>query len=299
MTEQNMRADAQIAVIDDAHAHEVSSGRRFEFGANWARFLELVDDDRIATAEGAIQRMLRQPRLDGCSFLDIGSGSGLSSLAARRLGARVHSFDYDPQSVATTAELRRRYFANDPEWTVESGSVLDPGYLRGLGRYDVVYSWGVLHHTGRMWEALGNVVDLVAPEGRLFVAIYNDTGSQARRWRAIKKTYNHLPRPLRTPFAALVSVPEEAKAVVRSILARRPFDYLRLWTDKRGYRGMSRWHDIVDWVGGYPYEFATPDEIFEFFRTRGFVLENLHVGGVGLGCNEFLFKRVVAPVPPA
>jgi 2-polyprenyl-3-methyl-5-hydroxy-6-metoxy-1,4-benzoquinol methylase len=289
-----MRADAHVPMSDGAHAQEVSTGRRFEFGANWARFLELVDDDRIAAAERAIQRMLRQPRLDGLSFLDIGSGSGLSSLAARRLGARVHSFDYDPQSVATTAELRRRYFGNDARWTVESGSALDAGYLQGLGRYDVVYSWGVLHHTGRMWEALDNVVDLVAPNGRLFIAIYNDTGTQARRWRAIKKTYNQLPRPLRAPFAALVSVPEEGKAFARAILARRPLDYVRLWTNNHTSRGMSRWHDILDWVGGYPYEFATPDEIFDFFRERGFTLENLHVGGVGLGCNEFLFKRVAS-----
>jgi SAM-dependent methyltransferase len=272
-------------MIDETHAQEVSKGHRFEFGANWAHFLDLVDEDRIVAAERAIQR------LDGLSFLDVGSGSGLSSLAARRLGARVHSFDYDPQSVATTAELRRRYFGNDAQWTVDSGSALDAGYLQGLGRYDVVYSWGVLHHTGRMWEALDNVVDLVAPDGRLFIAIYNDTGTQARRWRAIKKTYNKLPRPLRVPFAALVSVPEEGKAFARSLLARRPLDYLRRWTDQQTRRGMSHWHDIVDWVGGYPYEFATPDEIFEFFRTRSFTLENLRVGGVGLGCNEFVFKR--------
>lgn len=286
-----MRAHAQVATMDDTHAQEVSKGQRFEFGANWAHFLALVDEERIVAAERAIQRLLRQPRLDGLSFLDIGSGSGLSSLAARRLGARVHSFDYDPQSVATTAELRRRYFGNDAQWTVESGSALDAGYLQGLGRYDVVYSWGVLHHTGRMWEALDNVVDLVAPDGRLFIAIYNDTGTQARRWRAIKKTYNQLPRPLRAPFAALVSVPEESKAFARAILARRPFDYVRRWTDHQARRGMSHWHDIIDWVGGYPYEFATPDEIFEFFRERSFTLENLRVGGVGLGCNEFVFKR--------
>ena len=286
-----MRADAQAVAIENRHAQEVARGERFEFGANWARFLRVLNEERIVAAERGIQRMLRQSRLDGISFLDIGSGSGLSSLAARRLGARVHSFDYDPQSIATTAELRRRYFPVDPHWTVEQGSVLDIDYLRKLGRYDVVYSWGVLHHTGRMWEALANVVELVEPAGRLFIAIYNDTGTQARRWRAIKKTYNRLPRPLRPPFAALVSMPDEAKAFARAMVARRPLDYVTGWTEYGSRRGMSRWHDIVDWVGGYPYEFATPDQIFEFFRARGFALDNLRVGHVGLGCNEFVFRR--------
>ena len=287
-----MQAEAQVASIHDSHAHEVSSGDRFEFGANWARFLRLVDEERVAAAEGALQRMLRQSRLDGLSFLDVGSGSGLSSLAARRLGARVHSFDYDPQSVAATLELRRRYCPNDSEWTVEPGSALDPAYLRTLGQHDVVYSWGVLHHTGRMWEALGLAADRVAPNGRLFIAIYNDTGTQARRWRAIKKVYNQLPKPLQGPYAAVVSVPEEGKAFARALLNRRPLDFVRRWTAYGSRRGMSRWHDIVDWVGGYPYEFATPDEIFQFYRVRGFALENLRVGGVGLGCNEFVFRRV-------
>jgi 2-polyprenyl-3-methyl-5-hydroxy-6-metoxy-1,4-benzoquinol methylase len=287
-----MIADARPAAFPDSHAVEVSSGERFEFGANWARFLSVVNEERIVAAERGLQRMLQQPRLDGLSFLDIGSGSGLSSLAARRLGARVHSFDYDPQSVASTTELRRRYFPNDSQWTIERASALDPEYLQRLGTFDVVYSWGVLHHTGRMWEALGNVVQNVAPGGRLFVAIYNDTGTQARRWRAIKKMYNRLPRPLQPAFAALVSVPEEAKGVLRAAAKGRPLDYVRSWTEYRSRRGMSRWHDIVDWVGGYPYEFATTDEIFDFYRARGFSLEKIHAGGVGLGCNEFVFTRL-------
>jgi 2-polyprenyl-6-hydroxyphenyl methylase/3-demethylubiquinone-9 3-methyltransferase len=286
-----MTAHARTDILPDTHAREVSTGERFEFGANWARFLAVVDEERIAAAERGLQRMLQQSHLTGLTFLDIGSGSGLSSLAARRLGARVHSFDYDPQSVATTTELRRRYFTNDPDWTVERASALDREYLSRLGTFDIVYSWGVLHHTGRMWDALANVANLVAPGGRLFIAIYNDTGTQARRWRWIKKTYNQLPRPLQAPFAALVSVPEEGKAALRAVLNRRPAEFAQRWLEYRSRRGMSRWHDIVDWVGGYPYEFATPDEIFSFYRQRGFTLENLRVGAVGLGCNEFVFRR--------
>ena len=92
---------------------EVARGERFEFGKNWGRFLAVLNDERISEAEASLKSMLKVEGLTGKSFLDIGSGSGLFSLAARRLGARVHSFDYDPQSVACTAELKRRYFEGD------------------------------------------------------------------------------------------------------------------------------------------------------------------------------------------
>jgi 2-polyprenyl-3-methyl-5-hydroxy-6-metoxy-1,4-benzoquinol methylase len=284
-------ASVPLVGAPDTHATEVARGDRFEFGGNWASFLSVLDEERIAAAERGLQRMLQVERLDGIRFLDIGSGSGLSSLAARRLGARVHSFDYDPQSVACTSELRRRYFHGDSEWTVERGSALDRDYLASLGQFDIVYSWGVLHHTGQMWQALENAVIPVAPGGKLFIAIYNDTGTQSRRWHAIKKIYNEIPKLARKPYAVAVTAPAELKALAGALLRGRPGDFLRSWTEYRRRRGMSKWHDIVDWVGGYPYEFATPDEIFDFYRARGFTLTKLKCGVVGLGCNEFVFER--------
>ena len=277
--------------VSRAHTEEVSRGERFEFGKNWSRFLTTLDDQRIAEAERAITGMLELPDLTGKRFLDIGSGSGLSSLAARRLGASVHSFDYDPHSVACTTELRRRYFPQDDSWKVEEGSALDADYVRSLGEFDIVYSWGVLHHTGEMWKALENAQIPVAAGGKLLLAIYNDTGSQAARWRWIKKTYNQLPRLMKTPFAIAVSAPEEAKSLVRSVVKGRPGEYIRTWTQYKQIRGMSHWHDLIDWVGGYPYEVAKPEEIFDFYRARGFTLTKLKCGAVGLGCNEFVFQR--------
>jgi 2-polyprenyl-6-hydroxyphenyl methylase/3-demethylubiquinone-9 3-methyltransferase len=279
----------EVSVPDD-HAGQVARHERFEFGRNWRHFLRVIDEPRIRRAEQALVSMLRQPSLANLSFLDIGCGSGLSSLAARRLGARVHSFDFDPDSAWCTEELRRRYFPGDAGWTVERGSVLDDSYMRSLGTFDIVYSWGVLHHTGHMWDAVAAASNAVAPDGKLFLALYNDLGSRSRRWRAIKHTYNALPRALRPWFVALAIAPQEFKNFVRPLVKGRPFEYLRSWT-RYDERGMSRWRDAVDWVGGYPYEVATPEQVFDFCTARGFALTALKCGGVGLGCNEFVFDR--------
>lgn len=275
------------------HATEVSRGERFEFGANWARFLEVLNDERISQAETSLREMLVVSDLKGKTFLDVGCGSGLYSLAARKLGATVHSFDFDPMSVACTAELKRRYYPSDVNWIIEQGSALDKNYLQDIGQWDIVYSWGVLHHTGAMWQALDNVVSSVRGGGRLFIAIYNDQGGWSRRWRMIKKSYNKLPKFLRLPFAAIIMAPRELKLLIVASLNGRPFGYFyNIFNySKQSLRGMNYWHDLIDWIGGYPFEVAKPEEIFSFCRDRGFCLDNMQTCAGGLGCNQFVFTR--------
>lgn len=205
-----------------SHSLEIRSGDRFEFGANWAKFLAALDDERISKAEEAIKSMLGVDDLTGKTFLDIGSGSGLSSLAARRIGAQVTSFDYDPKSVACTAELKRRYFPNDPDWKIEEGSVLNLEYLSSLGKFDVVYSWGVLHHTGEMWAALSNIIPNVDGSGKLFIALYNDQGRASKAWWLVKRTYVSLPKWLRFLVVGPCMLQLWGPASVRDLVMFRP-----------------------------------------------------------------------------
>ena len=268
------------------HAEEIQAGERFEFGKNWTEFLRTLDAGRITQAESSLRDMLETGNLSGLKFIDVGCGSGVFSLAARRLGAEVQSFDFDPHSVACARELKRRYFETDPDWSIVEGSVLDTAFLASFGQFDIVYSWGVLHHTGAMWAALDNVVALVRPGGRLFIALYNDQGTSSQRWLAVKRAYNRLPPALRFLVLWPAAVQLWWRPMVKDLITLRP---LRTWRDYHQRRGMSPWHDVVDWVGGYPFEVAKPEEVFDFYRQRGFSLERLTTAGGTL--NQFVFRR--------
>lgn len=272
------------------HRIEVAQGQRFEFGSNWSRFLRQLSKKQIELAQESLKSMLGIESLEGKTFVDIGSGSGLFSLAARRLGAKVHSFDFDPKSVHCTQELRRRYFNQDANWTIEEASALHEDYIQKLGLFDVVYSWGVLHHTGDMWKGLDNASKLVAEGGMLFVAIYNDQGRPSHRWLNIKKAYNRLPAGLRW----LVIIPSFIRiwgpTTLRDLVKGRPFETWNRYSEER-MRGMNPWYDFIDWIGGLPFEVAKPEQIFDFYRARGFILEKITTCAGGVGCNEFVFRR--------
>lgn len=267
----------------------------FRFGKNWRRYVErYFDEGAVVHATRCLVGLLETEDLSGRSFLDVGCGSGLSSLVAHRLGARrVVSFDADEACVECCRYLRNLEEAG-VEWEVLGGSILDATFLERIGTFDVVLAWGVLHHTGDMWTAMANATTLVAPDGLLALAIYNRADAfgihsdgrigPSRMWVGIKAAYRRMP----SWAQSLVDMAALAGFVGVSLVTfRNPWSRLR---EYRAQRGMDLRVDIRDWLGGYPYEYASVDEVFRFLRERGFELRNLKCHG-GLRCNEFVFRR--------
>ncbi|MFA6433235.1 MAG: methyltransferase domain-containing protein [Elusimicrobiales bacterium] len=265
---------------------------QFGFGENWKGYISCINEDRIRAAELSLEEMLGKNALRDKTFVDIGCGSGLFSLAALRLGAsRVVSFDYDEGCVAAALEVKTRYAPGAGEWSVVPGSILDQAFVASLGKFDHVCSWEVLHHTGELWKAVEMAAGMVKPDGILFIALANDQGLPSAFWKLVKKTYNHLPAALRPVYAAAFFLRFWFLTSVRDLLKGRMFSTLRAY---RGRRGMSAWHDVIDWVGGFPFEVASPASVMDFCAGRGFSLVTQRPVR-GHGCNEFVFKAGPAP----
>lgn len=276
--------------LQETFDKERKGGQRFGFGENWKSFLALLDERRIVEAERSLERIIGKGNIAGKSFVDLGSGSGLFSLAARRLGAKVHSIDLDPSSVWCTETLRDRFYPGDEDWSVDQGSALDRDALLALGKFEIVYSWGVLHHSGEMWTALKNAFDLVAPGGVFMVAIYNDQGWKSHLWWLVKKLYNILPAPLDKLFAWMSGLTFNLLNILKYTLRAKPMVAIRPITHKKSHRGMDFGHDLIDWYGGLPYECATYEALVNFAEASGL----RHVRGeraTSLGCHEILFQK--------
>jgi len=257
----------------------MSKIKKFNFGKNWLNFLNKLDSKQIEDSENYIKKILKIDNLEGKTFVDIGCGSGLSSLAARNLGANVTSFDSDKNAVQCTNKLKDTFYSGDKNWNVLNGSVLDDKFLLKLNNFDYVYSWGVLHHTGNMQVALENIIKLVKKNGILYIAIYNDQKLKSKYWYFIKKNYNRFPilRPFLIIFYGLcLTLPS---IILKSILnIKQP-------------RGMHPWYDLIDWLGGYPFEVSKPNDIINFYKLRNFILIKLINVGKKLGCNEYVFLK--------
>jgi SAM-dependent methyltransferase len=267
----------------------LSSNPRFSFGKNWAKFLSRLDEDKILEAEVSLKEKLGYLNLQNKTFLDIGCGSGLFSLAAYRLGATVYSFDYDEDAVNCAAYLKNKYAPQSSRWDIGQGSILDPIFLEKYAEMDVVYAWGVLHHTGRLYDSFPHVLKLAKKGGTIFISIYNDQGSTSLRWKSIKEKYNKSGYPTKFFILLYTFYRCWTKSLAFSFLTTgNPF---KSWIAYgKNNRGMSAWHDLLDWAGGYPFEVAKPEDVFDFFRSMGCELQKLKTCG-GIGCNEFVFLK--------
>ncbi len=263
----------------------------FSFGRNWKNFLESLSDEKIKEAEDSLTSFLGgKQNIEGKTFVDIGCGSGLFSYAAFLSGAeKIVSVDIDDYSVNCVTSLWEK--AGRPEnWIIKKGSALDTDFILSLGTFDIVYSWGVLHHTGNMYQAFDNVTRLVGQKGSFFLAIYNrfDTpfrGGTSEFWLWVKQMYNQGGDATKSVMNFIYG---SYMALMMLARLKNPFTEIRNY---KSNRGMSWYHDLVDWLGGYPYEYAGPDEIVNYFGKKSFACQKM-IFRNGIGCNEFLLTKI-------
>ncbi len=263
------------------------NNKSFSFGKNWQAFLKTLSSEKVDRAKESLCSFLGLDSFNGLSFLDIGCGSGLFSYSAYLLGAKeVISIDIDKSSIECCNILRNK--AKKPSnWDIKTLSILDYSFKAGLSPSDIVYSWGVLHHTGNMYKAINNASSLVKKDGFFYIAIYNKVNSfpSSNLWLKIKKFYNISPKLVK---AGLIWLYYSAFFIFRYK------SFIKKGHDNRSaLRGMSFYYDVIDWLGGYPYEYATPNEIINFIEKLGFrCTKQRLVSPNETGCNEFLFKRI-------
>lgn len=265
----------------------------FGFGENWAEYAQHISESKIAKAEAGVFKLVPAGDLRGKSWLDIGCGSGLHSLSALRGGVlSAVCVDFDPNSVNTTRAVLAKHWPQG-NYTVFRQNILEDATNPALkGRsFDIVYSWGVLHHTGALWDAVDRAAEFVAPGGLFVIALYKKT-PLCGFWRWEKKLYTALPKAARAPLDWIYAA---AFFMAKLLLGQNPVRYIKEYQEQRGMRFMT---DVRDWLGGYPYESATPEEVKEVLVRKGFSLirsfndaPQRGLGLFGSGCAEYVFRK--------
>lgn len=262
--------------------------RKFSFGNNWKNFLNKLTDERINEAIVSLKNFLERDFLSGSIFIDIGCGSGLFSLAAKKMGAeKVVSVDVDEYSVSCAKYLKDKFYPGDESWEIKQGSALDKEFVSSLGKFDIVYSWGVLHHTGSMWEAIKNIESLMGENSVFYLAIYNEkTGFQGSAfWKKVKEFYSKNNTLIRKFIEVIYFIQFFVKGVMKG---ENRFKYI---ANYKSVRGMNWWNDVKDWLGGYPYEYAKAEAMVDYFRNNNYKVLKIKDCHNGIGCNEFLVKN--------
>lgn len=259
--------------------------KSFDFGQNWIEFSrQALTEDRVLESRRSFYHLLAETELAGRRLLDVGCGQGLSALAAAKADARVLAIDINPKSLAATRHNHAAYYPDlsDEALQLDEGSILDPGFVTKLashGPFDIVHSWGVLHHTGDMESAIENAASLVREQGKLVIALYQKHWS-SRAWRWIKAIYNRVP-----PWAqrAIVAVFQPIIWLATRLASGE--------SPSKKERGMDFRYDIIDWLGGYPYEYASIAEVKEQLGQLGFETQLVIPPRAPTGCVEYIFKR--------
>lgn len=263
--------------------------KTYWFGKNWKKYIENnFSEAHLLEAEKSLINLIGDDKISGYSFLDIGCGSGIFSLAALRLGAsRVTSIDIDQDSIECCRQLQDKFKMNVKNyWEIKKASILDNEFLNSVSKYNIVYSWGVLHHTGNMWQAIENACGIVEKNGYLIIGIYNWQGGRrgTRTWQILKKWYCKAPR-WQSIIWEYLYISFELMYMV--LVFRNPIKHISNYNKNRG---MSWFRDVSDWLGGYPYEAATPGEVLSFVKNKfNFELVRQNIN-CGLGISEFVFK---------
>ena len=260
---------------------------RFGFGKNWEDYIKKhFSEERVEISRKHMLSFLKLDSLKGKSFLDIGCGSGLHSLAALRSDAeRIYSFDYDKDSVATTQKLKE--FAGNPaHWEARQGSILDKEFLRTIEPADIVYSWGVLHHTGSMWEAMDNTAELGKKGSLYYIALYDydiQVNPTPEFWLDLKQRYNKSnaweKRKLELWYIW--------KFMAYGNILGLPVLLAKIFLYKHS-RGMAFYTDVKDWLGGWPMEFAKRADVKNWAEKHGLEMLTMKTGEAN---TEYLFKR--------
>ncbi|MCK5122944.1 MAG: class I SAM-dependent methyltransferase [Candidatus Pacebacteria bacterium] len=249
----------------------------FNFGKNWLNYSKTISNKDLEVMKESLVNLIGLENIKDKTFLDIGCGSGLFAIAAKKLGAgKVIGIDILADSVKSSEENKIRFNIQDIEF--KQLSILD-NQIKDLGKFDIVYAWGSLHHTGEMWKTIENTIHCVENNGLLILAIYNKHWTSPV-WGKIKYFYNISSKFIKK---IMVFIFYYIIATAKLLVTRKnPF---------QKKRGMNFYYDIVDWLGGYPYEYANKDEIVGFANKYNFRLIKFSKASVPTGCNEFVFKK--------